>query len=752
MMFFMIVFFVYLLFLFNRIGLSLRHILAVLSVFIFFFTKTTIEDIQNQTKLREAQQSFEFLLLQPLKTDGNLFQAKAKDRASGEKVVLQYKINSIEEKEKLEELRAGAVCIVNGTLERPDHAGNPGTFDYRDYLQHQKIFWILEAKKIKNCKEFESPVMFIQKIRQNGINYLQTQFPAETAALAAALIFGERDYINPQLNEAYQRLGVVHLLAISGLHVGMLTGMLYYIGLRFNVTHEKMSTSLIIFLPIYAILTGLSPSVIRACLMMELLLVMTKVNGQQKATPIDTISFAAIIYLLFKPYVIYDIGFQLSFLVTFSLILATPLLKQHSLKQINLLLVTSLISQLASMPILLYHFYEFSLVSFLLNIVFVPLFSIIVLPGILLLFILHLFMGNILFPFLLFFDFYLSILNLLTKKISLFPFSTLTLGRPSVIVMMLYLIGIPYFFYKWGEIRGRKCFWLLLLIPIGILFLQFGSQRFQPYGEVTMIDVGQGDSILITLPYNRGTYLIDTGGSISFERAEWTERRDPFEVGKDIVVPYLKSKGITKLDKLILTHGDMDHAGGAISLLSSLKVNEVVLPKLTELSSIEKNIIHLAAEKQIPIHYGVRGSLWKGDSIDFRILSPAAGTDLERNDASIVLYAKLGGLHWLFAGDIEEKGEQELIAAYRGLRVDVLKVAHHGSKTSTTEKFLQMYEPRLALISVGKNNRFGHPHREVTERLAALHVKVYRTDLNGAISYRFRGGKGTFLVNDHTMY
>lgn len=749
---FFIIFLGFLFFLIKRKGSTLSQILLVVLIFLSFFIKTVIEDSHNLTKLSGEQQDFTFLLLQPLTIDGNLFQSQARDMITGEKVIFQYKIKSEQEKEKLKQLQIGAKCKVKGTLEQPNQAGNPGSFDYRKYLRHQNIFWIFNSNFLQSCTEYSSPLIAIQKIRQNGVSYLHSHFPAETAALAAALIFGEREYINPDLNEAYQRLGIVHLLAISGLHVGMLTGILYYIGLRMNVTHEKMTTSLIIFLPVYAILTGSSPSVIRACLMLELLLVVKKLKIGQTVPPIDTISFVAFTYLLFQPYVIYNIGFQLSFSVTFSLILAAPLLKKYTVNQFNLLLVTSMIAQLASMPILLYHFYEFSLVSFLINIVYVPLFSSIVLPVILLLFILHLLMGNMVFPLLSLFDFYLMTLNKVTKGISLFPYSTLTVGRPSSVVIFLYLIGIPYFFYKWGGTKNRQSFLLLLLIPLGMLFVQYSSQKLHPYGEVTMIDVGQGDSILITLPLNRGTYLIDTGGALSFERAEWTERRDPFEVGADVIVPYLKSRGITKVDKLILTHGDADHAGGAISLLNSIKVNEVVLPKIAEASSIEKDIIRTAGEKKIPIHYGSRGRQWKADGIRFRILSPALDTNLERNDASIVLYAELGGLQWLFTGDIEERGEEELMAAYRNLRVDVLKVAHHGSKTSTTEKLLQTYKPKIALISVGKNNRFGHPHEEVIERLGEHNVKIYRTDLNGAISFRFRGGRGTFFANHHTMY
>ncbi|MEH7384044.1 DNA internalization-related competence protein ComEC/Rec2 [Bacillus sp. JJ1521] len=258
-----------------------------------------------------------------------------------------------------------------------------------------------------------------------------------------------------------------------------------------------------------------------------------------------------------------------------------------------------------------------------------------------------------------------------------------------------------------------------------------------------MIDVGQGDSIFIELPYRKGTYLIDTGGTIQFEREEWRKRRKEFSTA-DIIIPFLKSKGIRSIDKLIITHGDQDHIGGARDLVEKIKIKEIVLGKNKKNTSQEENLVKTATKKGIHVQIVERGQVWKEGEHTFHILAPK-GNETKENNNSVVIYTKLGGLNWLFTGDIEKDVELDLIRTYKNLRIDVLKVGHHGSKTSSTEGFVKLLNPKVALIPVGESNSFNHPHPDVIKHFNKEKVKIYRTDKDGAIQYRYFKNSGTFM-------
>ncbi|MEK4147252.1 DNA internalization-related competence protein ComEC/Rec2 [Robertmurraya sp. FSL W8-0741] len=726
---------------------SFPQLLLIFSVFLLFFLQAKIYDSKNQTRMSGDEQEFIIALQNPMKIDGDFFSAYGKESKSKEKLVLQHRLSSITEKENFSKLTVGTVCQVQGRLKEPETNGNPRMFNYREYLRYEQTFWILEVEKWNpaHCYEQKNPLLYLQKLRQKGIQFIGEQFPENSAPLVAALVFGERNFIREELIEAYQRLGIIHLLAISGLHVGMLVGFLFFIGLRCNVSRELMLLFLMMFLPVYIVLTGGAPSVIRACFMMLLALLLMKLT-RKKLIPADIISIVFLFYVFTDPFVIYHVGFQLSFAVSASLIFSRSILRRYMDRPFLLLCATSFIAQLASIPIMLYHFYEFPLISLVANIIFVPLYSVVVLPLCLIWYIFALLFGEIMAPVASFLDFNFQLLNGLTLFLAKFPYNTLVLGRPNQLGLVMLCFGIPYGFYLWEKFKANKQMYLRLFFLLLLLFIPFFVERYFSPGEITLIDVGQGDSILIQLPKNKGTYLIDTGGTIQFSLEDWKKRRNPFEVGKDVLVPFLKSKGINVLDKLILTHGDMDHIGGATAVLNNMKVKEMVVPTVENRAELEDEVIALARNKEIPIYYAQKGDQWKVSEYTFHVLSPSSDRELERNDQSIVIYVKLGGLHWMFTGDLEEEGEGRLLSSYPALRIDVLKVAHHGSKTSTSEFWLEHLKPEIALISAGKNNRFGHPHAEVLKRLEERKITIFRTDRDGAIGYYFKGDKGTFLT------
>ncbi|MCF2132535.1 MBL fold metallo-hydrolase, partial [Strepomyces sp. STD 3.1] len=229
----------------------------------------------------------------------------------------------------------------------------------------------------------------------------------------------------------------------------------------------------------------------------------------------------------------------------------------------------------------------------------------------------------------------------------------------------------------------------------------------------------------------------------SFQQEEWEKRQTTFSVGKDIVHPYLKSKGITSITKLIITHGDHDHGGSALELLDLVDVKELVLGKKELFSELEQELVRETMKRGTPLTLVGSGDVWKEGEHTFNVLAPF-GMEEDTNEQSIVIYTVFGNQRWLFTGDLGEEGEQKLIETFPALEVDVLKVGHHGSKTSTSTFFLEEIQPSYGLVSAGENNRYNHPHHEVLERLEQNHVKIFRTDKQGALIYCFSRKAGTF--------
>jgi competence protein ComEC len=335
-----------------------------------------------------------------------------------------------------------------------------------------------------------------------------------------------------------------------------------------------------------------------------------------------------------------------------------------------------------------------------------------------------------------------NLIHLINRFSGLFanlPGSTLILGKPANGILLAIIFVLPIFFVLW-EKKYKKWIFILPSIP---LIMQMLIPFVNPYGKIIFIDVGQGDSILIQMPYNQGNYLIDTGGAIGFAREEWQERKQTFDPGRDVVLPLLKSEGITSLDKLILTHGDGDHIGGSAALFAEIKVKKLILPRLTERSSLEKEIVKQAGQEGTTIYFGGAGTSWRSADAEFKLLSPIEKSD-DRNENSIVLFAEFGGKKWLFTGDLGVDGEQVFLDKYKGIGIDVLKVGHHGSKFSTSAEFIEELKPEYAIISVGMANRYGHPHAEILQRLEDNRIQTFRTDKNGAVIYVFKKESGTF--------
>lgn len=658
-----------------------------------------------------------------------------------EKLMLIYTIKSKPEKNQIQKLiQAGTSCKLNGTLSRPQPNRNMHVFNYKKYLKRKKIHWLFEPDSISLAECKHSPLSllyFLENMRSEGIKRINGIFPERLAAYGEALIFGDRGSISEEASEGYRRLGVVHLLAISGLHVGLIAAASVFLLLRAGWTWETVYGAMLIWLPFYGFLSGGNPPVVRAVLMT--LLIASSKRWRLPLSTLDALSISFLLFVLFDPYLVYDIGFQLSYAVSLGIVLSASLFRH--LSAIWQMIHISIVSLLSSLPILSFHFHEFSMISVFANLFFIPFYTFFLLPAVFLLFFLSFIHPPVSGYFALFFDKVLSVSESAAIWAGSFPFATVLTGKPSTFSVIFMAVGFLIYFL----LAERKYHPVLSAVPIVlVLVIHCLAIRYSPYGEVVFIDVGQGDSILIKLPYNRGTYLIDTGGQLFFPTEEWQERKKSFRVGTDILMPVLKSHGINRIDKLILTHSDADHMGAAKELIGKISIGTIYITPRSWEKPLMLETVRLAKEKKIIIREVKAGYGWKNKSGTFQFIFPF-DDQYEGNNDSLVLYGRFGGMTWLFMGDAEKEAEEELISAYSGLHADVIKVSHHGSRTSTTQSFIEHVQPQYAVISAGMNNRYGHPHPEVLDVLETHGVRIYRTDRQGAVHFTFGfAKKGTF--------
>ena len=379
-----------------------KDLYIIFFVFCLFFIRSEIEMVNNQTEIISNENRFRVFLHEIGKINGDVLTMEVIDQKRSEPLLMRYKINSENEKQFLQNtLAPGMICKLEGVLEEPSESTNPNAFSYKEYLRKNHIHWILNINNfnLKSCQESSTFITSIKKFRSEGIRYLQQHFPEETVPLAAALLFGSDDLISPETMDHYRELGIVHLLAISGLHIAIIVAIFYRFLLRVGMTKEKSVILLLICLPIYGILTGASPSVNRSIMMTMILLMASRWGRSFHISPLDGIAFTFLLYVFISPFAIYNVGFQLSFLVTFALLVSLPYILEKSEQPLLAMLTTSFISMLASAPILLIFFYEFSVISLLVNLLYIPLFNIIILPLVLVSYLSHFLLKSGVDPF-----------------------------------------------------------------------------------------------------------------------------------------------------------------------------------------------------------------------------------------------------------------------------------------------------------------------------------------------------------------
>lgn len=705
----------------------------------------------------------------------------AKEQQIDEKVLLRLKLAKEQEQKTAFDWGRGDAIQVAGKLELPGQAGNFGAFDYRAYLKKRGIHWELRAKGAESVSSVTHAVPFYIKplramddVRDRIGRLMDSLYPGWDAGYMKGLVVGIRSDLDPGQFDDFSRLGLTHVLAISGLHVGVVVFLLLKITAWMRMTRERSLAVTIALMPVYMMLTGASPSAVRACLMAMLALWLARRHALKDG--LHLLSAAAMLMLIWNPLLIEDVSFQLSFIVTAGLLLFTPTVTASLpfiWKWLRAPVAVALTAQFVSFPLTVYYFHTFNLLSLPANLILVPFISFIIMP---------LGMASIVFgaiwlplgkiPALL-----ASIGNRqifdLVEWLNRFGGLRTVWPQPSWLWVMcayLMLCGIAVLLKKRLD-RQAEHAWLRekgfesiqssgKAIKLGaaafgaltVFWLVWGVRPavLDSAAKIMFLDVGQADSILLRTGEGRHI-LIDSGGSILFRKPgdEWRARRDPFDIGRELLVPLLLQRGVRQLDALVLTHLDTDHIGGAKAVVGSIPVRKILFNGTLKDSSAAKELFRLALHHGIPCYAAEDSMDWEVDrTTTFRILYPQAvhnesGSAIafsnEQNERSIVLLITVYGRRFLLPGDLGAPGERQIVeaaAAASNGPVDVLKAGHHGSKTSTSLPWLTHWQPVETVISVGCNNFYGHPHPDVVKRIGNSGSVVLRTDEQGEIQYR----------------
>ncbi|KQL34180.1 hypothetical protein AN959_14285 [Psychrobacillus sp. FJAT-21963] len=651
-----------------------------------------------------------------------------------QKWYVQLKIKSEQQKNVfLNESIAGKSFLIESQEILKAPLSHMYAFDMEAYIKSNGAVGQIEVQKYQLVGNEKSFVSFMAEKRFDMKQHIQSTFPSSLQSEAEALLIGSREQMPTDLQVAYQTLGITHLFAISGLHVALITLILYELLIRIGVRKESASWLLILVLPIYALLAGGAPSVWRSVSVTEIVLL--SMAYRNKIAMEDAFSLSIIGFVFISPWIVYQIGFQLSYLAAFSLIYSSVLLNSSSSYLKQSFMITS-VCQLIVYPILLYHFYEVSISSFLANLLFVPLFSFLILP----------------------INIFLLFLTYLSTSISGFMFSMYEPIRVKLETFILYIGHLPFqlwnpmkpllpivffayltvfFFFVCLEKRKRIIIGTItLLIPIVFMHIK-------PYLNsstwISFLNVGQGDCIIIEMPYRKEVIMIDTGGLLRFEQDSWKETNEKYEVGRQIVVPFLKGRGITKIDTLVITHADADHMEGAEEVLEEIKIEQVHITPDSTQKEVMKDLIKEIRKQNILVLEKIAGDHIESKYFQLQYIYPFDNM-YEGNNDSLVLSMKNAYFHGLFMGDLEKEGEEELITSYASAikQLTLLKLGHHGSKTSSIESFLELTEPDISIISAGYNNRYGHPHPEVVERLNRLNLPYLQTGKDGTIQVEIK--------------
>ena len=664
---------------------------------------------------------------------------------------------------ELSRILYGRKISCTGSFEAFDGELNPGQFDANAYYKNEGYTGILDAKDIRLVKEEESfsPDIYLHRLNLAISDKYKKILGDKNAGSLSAMVLGDKRGLDEEIKELYQENSISHLLSISGLHISLLGGAVFLFLRRLKVSFSFPLITSSIILIIYGAFTGFSVSTSRAVVMMSVLFI-SFVIGKSYDLP-SGLALAALILIVMNHRVIYQSGFLLSFFAVIGIFYIMPELlyifkvdiyhKRGIIKGLHLLLasiISSISILLATLPIILNNFYEVSLTGILLNIIVIPLMSLVVITGLLGGFVAL--VSEILGSFLLGITHY--ILNLYTLFCRLgdrLTFLRLIIGKPDKWQIVLYYLILVIVFYflalkrrenkleslknnlSEGYNTSKRIVVTGLMIFTSFLIIAYKPREF----SINMLDIGQGDCFVVN-DGNNDIYISDCGSTTVQN------------VGKTRLLPFLKSKGWGKVDTIFISHMDKDHVNGVNDLLkcAEITIGRIIISasyKSDKLNCAElEELKERAKMRDIKLFYMKKGDEIVGKDISFRCIYPTGEEDIkDQNEASIVMRMDYKGLSMLFTGDIAGSTEEKIIEGSDEdiLDCDILKVCHHGSKNSSTDDFLKKVSPKLYLISCGLMNRYGHPHRDALSRMTEEGGRILRTDHMGGTQIKLADGK-----------
>jgi competence protein ComEC len=620
-------------------------------------------------------------------------------------------------------------------------ATNPGQFDEYSYYRAQGVTCKMYAD-ILTIKSSKKAVISdaLYRAKRKLTNQIQLLLPDAEAGLMNAILFGDKTLLTDEIKELYQENGLTHLMAISGLHVSLLGYGIYRLLRKLTLPKEISLVLPIVILLCYGAIVGFSISATRAIVMFILAMSATFIGRTYDM--LSSLSLAALILLLQSPLQLYQAGFLFSFAAVLGICVVYPKLceaiikKDSKRKRVKQAFLLSVSTQLTTLPISCYFFYEFSIYSIVINMIVLPLCSFLVFSSFLacLCSLLSVALGQ----FCVGGTYYLlQFFTFLLKCPERLPYHLILIGKLSMNCMIGYYVTLSMILYLYW--KTKNCFYWCFLTLL-LLFLRVNL----PKGiMINSLDVSQGDGTVI---FCDGNVAMIDGGS-----------KDITRLYEYRIKPFFKSMGIRHIHTVFISHTDQDHISGILDCLRSMPVatgsdtramknyqgeitiGQLVVPKLNTYDESFLELIAIAKDKQVEVVYLEAGEVYQLQDMTFTSLHPSmdfVGED--KNSSSMVLLASYQNFDGLFTGDIDAVAEQVIILKYQELlkrnEIEFLKVAHHGSKYSSSMEFLEVVSPQIAVISAGKNNTYGHPHQETLERLKDIGCTVYVTKESGAVS------------------
>lgn len=621
----------------------------------------------------------------------------------------------------------GDMLQIQGEYEKISSYKNKGVFNYETYLKKDNIYGKIKANTITLKQKTKNKIRISSKIKEK----FKQNFEEKTANYFITIILGDKSELDKQIKENFQSGGISHLLAISGMHINCIILIITYIVNKTINSYKIRKITTIIALVIYGLIIEFTPSATRAIIMA--IMHQTALILLEKDNFLVNISISSFIILIISPYYLVDTGFLLSFTATISIVyvykkLRKEVSKNKIIQSISDSLILTISANILIAPIVIFLFKKISLSMFIMGIIISPFIFVIEVIGIFSIIIPNFILKFLKIPI----EIFISIFDFLSS----INFLTIYLKVPNIIqIILYYTIIIKFLFKPKRKIVNKILTSFIVILIISQLIQSSYSILFRKF-EINLIDVGQGDSTLIVTPKNK-KILIDGGGN------------ENYDIGENVLIPYLLNKKINQIDYLMISHFDTDHVGGTLKVLEKLKVKQVIISQQKEDSSNFQKFLEIAEKrniKTIVVKAGDKIQIEKNIYID--ILWPTEKMKIEDNplnNNSIVAKLIYENTSILFTGDIEAEAEKDLVKKYGyRLKADILKAAHHGSKTSSTQEFVDNVNPSVVLIGVGRNNKFGHPSDGVINRFKKRNICIYRTDLEGEVNIKINS-KGNYV-------